>query len=47
MTQPIALASTLLIRGATLWWGEIVGALSLALFMRDPKLRERARQESV
>jgi len=43
VTQPIALASTLLIRGATLWWGEVVGAAALGLFMRDPKIRERAR----
>jgi uncharacterized membrane protein YbhN (UPF0104 family) len=43
VTQPIALASTLLIRGATLWWGEAVGAVALGLFMRDPAIRERAR----
>lgn len=43
VNQPIALASTLLIRGATLWWGEVVGAAALALFMRDPTVRERAR----
>ncbi len=47
MTQPIALASTLLIRGATLWWGEIVGAASLALFMRDPKVRARTGEEPI
>lgn len=47
VTQPVALASTLLIRGATLWWGEIVGAISLALFMRDPKLREQAARETL
>jgi uncharacterized membrane protein YbhN (UPF0104 family) len=46
VTQPIALASTLLIRAATLWWGELVGALALALFMRDAGVRERARRES-
>ena len=47
VTQPIALASTLLIRAATLWWGELVGAAALALFMRDPSLRERATRESL
>jgi uncharacterized protein (TIRG00374 family) len=43
MTDPIALASTLIIRACTLWYGEVVGALSLAFFMRDPRLAERAR----
>lgn len=39
--QPVALASTLLIRLCTLWFGELVGALALAVFMRDPAIRER------
>lgn len=39
VTAPIALASTLLIRGATLWFGEVVGAGCLAVLMRDPRVR--------
>lgn len=42
VTASIALASTLLIRGATLWFGEVVGALCLALLMRDPRVRNPA-----
>lgn len=42
VTQPIAVASAVLIRIATLWWGEIVGALTLAALVRDPGVRERA-----
>jgi len=42
VTQPIALAATLLGRIATLWFGEIVGGVALALFLRDPALRARA-----
>lgn len=45
VTQPIAVASTLLIRAATLWWGELVGAVALVTLMRNPKLRERAASE--
>ena len=45
MTQPVAVASTLLIRVATLWWGELVGAVALVALMRNPKLRERATAE--
>ena len=41
-THAIALASTLLIRVATLWFGVILGGACLAWFMRDPKLREAA-----
>ena len=37
-----AVASTLLIRAATLWFGELVGALALGLFLRDPAVRARA-----
>ncbi len=44
VSQPIAVASTLLIRSCTLWYGELVGALALALFMRDPRLRAAARE---
>ncbi len=42
VTQPIALAATLLGRIATLWFGEIVGGIALALFLRDPAVRARA-----
>jgi uncharacterized membrane protein YbhN (UPF0104 family) len=42
VTQPVAVASTLLVRGATLWFGELVGGLCLVLFLRDPRLRARA-----
>ena len=45
VTQPLAVASTLLIRAATLWYGELVGAVALGLFMRDPRLRAAARAE--
>ena len=38
-----AMASTLLIRLCTLWYGELVGAIALVSFMRDPKLRAAAR----
>lgn len=43
-TQPIALAATLLGRIATLWFGEIVGGIALALFLRDPTLRARTAE---
>lgn len=43
VTSPIAVASTLLIRLCTLWYGELVGALALLSFMRDPQLRAAAR----
>ncbi|MCA9651014.1 MAG: flippase-like domain-containing protein [Myxococcales bacterium] len=41
-TQPIALAASLLGRMATLWFGELVGGVALALFLRDPAVRHRA-----
>lgn len=41
-TQPIAMAASLLGRLATLWYGELVGGIALAVFLRDPALRERA-----
>lgn len=41
-TQPIALAATLLGRIATLWYGEVVGGIALAVFLRDPSVRARA-----
>lgn len=44
VTQPIALAATLLGRVATLWFGELVGGVALALFLRDPALRAKARE---
>ncbi len=42
VTQPVALAATLLGRIATLWFGEIVGGIALALFLRDPSIRASA-----
>ena len=41
-TQAVALAASLLGRIATLWFGELVGGIALALFLRDPTIRERA-----
>jgi uncharacterized protein (TIRG00374 family) len=46
VSNPIAVASTLLIRLCTLWYGELVGALAVVSFMRDPKLRAAAREAS-
>lgn len=46
VTAGIAMASTLLIRGATLWFGEVVGALCLAILMRDPRVRNPPPQDS-
>jgi glycosyltransferase 2 family protein len=43
VTQPIALAATLLARIATLWFGELVGGIALALFLRDPRVRIEAK----
>ena len=40
----MAVASTLLIRLCTLWYGELVGALALLALMRDPALREAQRE---
>lgn len=34
VTQPIALASTILIRACTLWYGELVGGVALAALVR-------------
>lgn len=34
VTQPIALASTILIRACTLWYGELVGGIALAALVR-------------
>lgn len=39
VSGPIAAAAILLARGATLWFGEIVGAAALVWLMRDPALR--------
>lgn len=44
VTAPIALASTLLIRAATLWYAELLGGLALWGVLRDPRVRERADQ---
>lgn len=41
-TQPIAMAAALLGRLATLWYGELVGGIALAVFLRDPAVRQRA-----
>lgn len=41
-TQTVALAASLLGRMATLWFGELVGGVALALFLRDPAVRKRA-----
>lgn len=41
-TTQIALAATMLGRAATLWYGELVGGVALAVFLRDPALRARA-----
>ena len=42
----VAVASTLLIRLCTLWFGVILGGIFLAAFMRDPKLRAQAELEA-
>lgn len=41
LTPAIAVTSTLLIRGATLWYGELVGAICLFILLRDPRTRSR------
>ena len=43
-SDAIAVASTLLIRVATLWFGVVLGGLCLAWFMRDPALRNAAHE---
>lgn len=45
VTEPIALAATLLGRLATLWFGELVGGIALAVFLRDKTVRARAMAE--
>lgn len=45
VTQPVALAATLLGRIATLWFGEVIGGLALAIFLRDPAVRARALEQ--
>lgn len=44
VSSSIAVASTLLIRLCTLWYGELVGAIAVLTFMRDPQLRAAARE---
>jgi uncharacterized protein (TIRG00374 family) len=44
VSQSISVASTMLIRLCTLWYGELVGGICLAIFMRDPSLRRRAEE---
>jgi glycosyltransferase 2 family protein len=41
-TQAMAVAASLLGRLATLWFGELVGGIALAIFLRDPTVRQRA-----
>jgi glycosyltransferase 2 family protein len=43
VTQPIALAATLLARIATLWFGEVVGGVALGVVLRDPRMRVETR----
>jgi uncharacterized protein (TIRG00374 family) len=43
-TQSVALAAAFLSRVATLWFGEIVGGIALALFLRDDRVRARMRE---
>ncbi|MCA9709874.1 MAG: flippase-like domain-containing protein [Myxococcales bacterium] len=43
-TQAVSLSASLLGRIATLWYGELVGGVALALFLRDPAVRARALQ---
>ena len=47
VTAPTALASTLLIRAATLWYAVLVGAVALGIFLRDPAIRREAEAASV
>jgi len=42
VNAPIALAAALLGRMATLWYGELVGGIALAIFLRKPAMREKA-----
>ena len=42
VTAPIALASTLLIRAATLWFAVLLGGAALAVFLRDHRIPEEA-----
>ncbi|MFO7567468.1 MAG: lysylphosphatidylglycerol synthase transmembrane domain-containing protein [Enhygromyxa sp.] len=44
VSSPVAVASTLLIRLCTLWYGELVGAVAVLTFMRNPQLRAAARE---
>ncbi|MCY1062002.1 lysylphosphatidylglycerol synthase transmembrane domain-containing protein [Nannocystis sp. SCPEA4] len=42
VTQPIALASTILIRACTLWYGEVVGGVALAVLIRRGSITPEA-----
>jgi uncharacterized membrane protein YbhN (UPF0104 family) len=44
VSGPIALASTLLVRAATLWYALAIGGAALAFCLRDPALREASRR---
>lgn len=46
ITAPFALASTLLIRAATLWYAEVLGGLALWAVLRDPRVHARATDGS-
>lgn len=41
-TKAVAVGATLLARGATLWFGEVVGIFALAVLARDRRLRRAA-----
>lgn len=47
VTQPVALASTILIRGCTLWFGELVGGVALAVLVRRGAGADRASRAGV
>lgn len=47
VTAPIALASTLLIRAATLWFAVLIGGISLAIFLKDHDLSKDTEEASV
>ncbi len=44
VTAPIAVASTLLIRAATLWFALLIGGAALAVFLRDPAIRRASAE---
>jgi uncharacterized membrane protein YbhN (UPF0104 family) len=46
-SQPVAVAAALLGRITTLWWGELVGGVALAVFLRDASVRGRAMSDEL